>query len=353
MSFFKQVITILFLVTFVLVIFDFIELARITASKNIAILKVLEMSIYKVPTHVQKVFGFLILIAAVVTYSKLNKNSELVIMKASGISIWQIAFPSIVGAFLIGIFFTAALNPIASSLTKKYLKMDAVHLKGNASLLSISKTGLWIKQQNPDGTESIIHALRIIPSSHELMDVTFYFRNPSGAFSSRVDAASAKLLHGEWLLNNVNENSEARLNFRSDELKVPTELTFEQIQENMLTPETVSFWKLKSFISVAENSGLSVIKHRLYLYKLLVAPLFFIAAVILGMSFCVSNARHKRMNIAYFSCFATGFAIYFLSDILTALAASGALDAIVASLVPTIIMIGVGSMILLHLEEIR
>lgn len=353
LSFLKHLLTIIFLVTFILIVFDFIELARVSANKSISILKVFEMSVYKVPIHVQKIFGFLILISSVITYSKLNKGSELIVMKASGISIWQVAFPSIVAAFFVGCFFTAVLNPIASSWIKKYEKMEASYLKGHASLLSISKTGLWIKQQNEDNTETIIHALRIVSSSHELMDVTFYFRDENGAFLSRLDAESAKLSDGEWILKNVIESSEESLNVSYAERNVPTDLTFTQIQENMVMPETISFWKLSSFISVAENSGLSVIKHKLYLYKLFIAPMFFVAAVLLGMSFSISNARYKKMNVAYFICFATGFAIYFTSDILTALAASGAIDSIVASLVPTVVMTGVGAIILLHFEEIR
>src|SRR5262249_12030002 len=56
----------------------------------------------KTPQYLYYVIPLSVLLAALVTIAMLTKNSELVVMKACGISLYRVAVPMIVGAILAG-----------------------------------------------------------------------------------------------------------------------------------------------------------------------------------------------------------------------------------------------------------
>ncbi len=341
------------IVASLLFIFDFIELTRITASKNVAIGKVLIMSAQKNPMHLQKVLGFLVLLASMLTYMRMSKNNEITIFKSIGLSVYQYLIPIISCALVLGILYALVLNPLTSGLISKYLKNEASHLKGSPSLLAISKTGLWIKQIDNNGVESIIHALRIGQNNKRLHEVTFYFIDENKSFVKRIDAEAAEFEVGEWKLINAQQTSENSLNEIVKDVIIPTNITFEQIQESLVPPESLSFWKLPTFIAIAENSGLSVTKHKLYFYRLMMSPIFFISMVILGAAFSMSPPRFGKGNSMLVLALLVGFLIYFFSDLIFAFAAAGDIPIWLGSAAPSLIALVIGILVILHFEEVK
>ncbi len=340
-------------VAVVLFIFDFIELTRITTSKNVPMDKVFIMSLQKNPMHLQKVFGFLILIASMLTYIRLSKSSELVILKASGLSVYQYLISVVLCTLVVGVAYVSAVNPATSILTAKYMKNEASYLKGNPSLLAVSKTGLWVKQSNDNGEESIIHALRIGKEQRQLHEVTFYFLDSNKNFIKRLDADIAKFSDGIWQVYNARQTSEDFLNEDVGYVEIRTNITFEQIQESLISPESLSFWKLPNFISIAENSGLSAAKHKLYFYRLLISPIFFVAMILLGAAFFMMPSRLSKGNIMIISPLMIGFFIYFFSDLIFAFAASGEIPIWLGAISPTLLSLVISVLLLLHFEEIK
>lgn len=352
----KQLLLNILLVSLVvmglLFVFDFIEIARISASRNIGLDKILLMSLNKTPVHIQKVFGFLVMLSAMITVMKLSKQSELIAMRAAGFSVYKLLTPMLIVGFLVGVIFTSAINPITARLVTHYQKMEAIYLKGNPSLLSVSKTGLWMKQIDSRGVESIIHALRINKIDQQLHEVTFYFINDDTGFVKRIDAEYAVLQPNEWSLHNANITSEDSMNQKHELVKIETPITFERIQESLIPPESLSFWQLSSFINVAESSGLSVMKHKLYFYKLLIAPIFFLSMILLGTSFSLTHHRMGKINMMICGALASGFIIYFLSDIIMAFAISGTVPIWLSTIAPSAFAFGIGALLILQTEEI-
>jgi lipopolysaccharide export system permease protein len=341
-------------VAIVLFIFDFIELTRITTSRNVSMDKVFIMSLQKTPMHLQKVFGFLVLIASILMYMKLSKNNELVILKASGLSVYQYLISTVLCTLVVGIVYVTAINPITSILTAKYKKNEANYLKGNPNnLLAVSKTGLWVKQINENGEESIIHSLRIGKEHKQLHEVTFYFLDEDKNFIKRVDADIAKFSNGIWQIDNAKQTSEGSINEDIGYLEIRTNITFDQIQESLITPESLSFWKLPNFITIAESSGLSAAKHKLYFYRLLISPVFFVAMILLGAAFFMMPPRLSKGNIMIISPLMIGFFIYFFSDLIFAFAASGEIPIWLGALSPTLLSLVMAVLLLLHFEEVR
>ena len=63
---------------------------------------------------------FVVLVGTMIALTRLNRRSELIAIRASGISAWRFVAPTAVVAALIGIASTTLLNPVASHLYGVY-----------------------------------------------------------------------------------------------------------------------------------------------------------------------------------------------------------------------------------------
>lgn len=352
-NFLKYFVGVLISVSLVIFIFDFLELTRATSGKNIGVDTVMLMSAQRVLIYLQRLLGVVILISSVLTFSNLAKSSEIVVFRSIGLPSWQFIAPAAASAFVLGLVYVGIFNPITSRITSVYKKLEAQHIKNNESNMSLSKAGLWIMQTDKTDSTSILHAKRLSPATQELFDVTFYLLTKDGDFSSRIDSEAALLKDGYWEIKNAYVSDEKKLSSYQESYILPTNITFDRIQDSLVPPESLSFWQLQSYINIAESSGLSVIKHKVYFQKLLIIPLFFIVMVYLGAVFSLSPARFIKNYKKYGFVMLTGFSMFFLGDIFSALAMSGTLPIFLSMITPSFIALSIAVFFMFYYEEGR
>ena len=85
---------VLVMILSVIMLFEMVEILRRTSGRyEVSIWFVLQMAITKMPKTIEMVFPFVMMIAAMVTFWKLSKSNEFVIMRAAGVSIWGFLAP--------------------------------------------------------------------------------------------------------------------------------------------------------------------------------------------------------------------------------------------------------------------
>src|SRR5690606_6304604 len=136
--------------------------------------------------------------------------NELVIVRASGLSVWQFLGPIIGVALLIGVFHMTVINPIGAMLVSRYQVMEKQYLEVKDNTVSVSEQGLWLRQRTKDGGV-ILHAERVSMPEWRLNGVTVFFFSSKGDFLRRTDSQSAVLEPGKWTFNNVIVNEPGRL----------------------------------------------------------------------------------------------------------------------------------------------
>ncbi|MBT4889845.1 MAG: LptF/LptG family permease, partial [Rhodospirillales bacterium] len=184
----------------IVLLFDVIELLRRTHSRpNITFMIILKLALLKLPYMTQQVFPFATLFGGMLTFWRLARHQELVVTRSAGISAWQFLLPVIAVGFLLGVFQMTALNPLASTTLTHYERAEVQLFKGGRSKLEISKTGVWLRQSNPQG-QAVIRATRIITEgqSISLYDITVFLFKGTDQFHKRFDAKSASLEDGFW-----------------------------------------------------------------------------------------------------------------------------------------------------------
>lgn len=342
---------ILLSISCIILLFDVLELIRILFSRNVSLMQILQMGMLKNLNNIQKVLPFIVLLSVMVTYSRLTKSFELIAARAMGFSIWDFLRPAAAFFLILGVINVAIMNPVTVYFLKKYEKLESVILKGHASLSSLSSTGLWITQSSEENKKNILHALRVNQEEQEFFDITFYFFDEKHAFEQRLDAEKAVLVDKAWKVSNATITMSKHRTVHHDDYSVPTNLSFQKIQESVIAPEIISFWKLPNFIRIAEESGLSAMRHKLYFYKALFSPVFMVALMLLGAAFAFTLPRSNKAGKVMFLGSVAGFIIYFMSDVVFALGASGRIAPALAAAIPSVFCLSVGLYLNIHREE--
>lgn len=335
----------------IIFLIDIVELLRRGSGRaEVTFELVLQLALLKLLHMAEKVLPFATLFGGMYSFWRLTRTSELVVARASGISVWQFLFPAVITALLIGIFSVGALNPLSATLLLRFEQLEGQLLKGNSDLLSVSETGLWLRQADPRG-ESVIHAERMASENMVLSSVTVYSFDAQNRFARRLDAADAKLEKGAWQLRDVlvtapNVTSRQQANY-----KLATDWTPNKIQDSFSPPETLSFWRLPGFIELLEKAGFTTSRHRVHWYSLLAMPVMLAAMVMIAAMFSLRMARRGGVALLIGSGIMFSFFIFFLSDVILAMGLSGTIPPFLAAITPAAVTTLIGVSVLLHIED--
>lgn len=331
---------------------DFVELLRRAASKpNATFSVVLDMSLLKLPFLAEHMVVFSVLFGALIAFMRLARSREMVVIRSAGMSAWQFLTPVIALAFAVGVAKLTILNPIAAATLAKYEQMDGKYLKGRTSLLAVSPSGVWLRQNDPDGP-SVVHARQVTAGEMEMIDFIIFLYDPQGRFVGRIDAARARLESGQWHLFEAWLTGPDRPARFEPEYTVRTDLTLTKIQESFAAPGSVAFWDLPRFIRLVENAGFSGLKHRIHFNALLADPLLMCAMVIFAAAFSIRlNLRRGGAAVMAAGALGTVVLLYFMSDVVYALGASASIPVALAGWSPAGASLLVGTSLLLYAEE--
>jgi lipopolysaccharide export system permease protein len=341
------------LVSLLIYIGNFVELTRRAAIRESVSLGTLsKMAGLQLPQTAEEVLPFAVLLGALLALWRMTRSQELIVARAAGISVWQFLTPSIVIAFLIGTFGVTVFNPVASKMQAAYQKLEAHLLRGQTDEFALASSGLWLRQSSPDGTQAVVHALSLTRPGTHLTGVSIFFFRGTDHLVRRLDAATADLEDGIWQVRDAYEWRVERDQIEHfGELTVPTNLTSQKIEESFAAPETMSFWALPGFISLLEKSGFPAHRHRLYFDSLLARPFLLCAMVLIAATFSLRMQRRGGTAIMLVGGIATGFMLWFLSEVVGALGSSGAIPIELAAWSPAGISTLLGATFLLHLED--
>ncbi len=339
---------------FLIFMVDTVELLRRSASKpDVGLNLVFTMALLKLPNVSETALPFAVLFGAIWTFVRLTRSNELVIARASGVSVWQFIAPALAIALIGGTILVTVYNPIASTMVARYEQLESRYLRGYTSLLAVKSTGFWLRQGSGNN-QSIIHAETVAHVSDETLSLenvlVFQYKNQDD-YVSRIDAQSADLHNGYWLLKGAVRSLSGAAPEPLGEYKLPTEMDPDQIRESFASPETLSFWDLPRFISITEAAGFSALPHRLHWQTLLATPLLLAAMVLIAATFSLRITRLGGVPQLAAAGIMTGFLLYFLADVSGALGISGIIPVALAAWAPTLIATFLGTAMLFHLED--
>ena len=296
------------------------------------------------------------ILATLTLFLSLARSNELVVTRASGRSGLYALVAPVVTALLIGVFAVAVVNPIVAATSRQYEALANRYARGNASVLSINREGLWLRQGGASG-QTVIRSARSNLDGTVLYDVSFMDFAPDGGPMSRIEAAEATLTPGAWALRDAkrwrftpgtNPEREAQ---RMDSMLLPTELTREQIRDSFGTPSAISIWQLQGFIDQLSRAGFSARAHRMWFQREMAMPLMMAAMVMVGAAFTMRHTRLGRTGMMVLAALLAGFALFFLRNFAQVLGENGNIPVTLAAWSPPVAAALLSIGLLLHLED--
>lgn len=281
--------------------FDLIQELDSLGRGNYNINNMLLFVFLSIPGHVYEVVPVAVLIGMMVSLGSLSKGSELIVMRVSGQSIFNIGLSLLkVGLlFTLLTFFVGELITPISEKTAQRMRIQAT----DAVVAQDFKSGLWVKDN-----KSFVNVETVLPNA-SLLNLNIYEFDDNFKLNTISNAKQANYLNSQWKLSEV---VQTRFNIGDNNGKKTIETSFfdkanwesairpELLNVLMVSPEKMSAWNLYSFINHLANNKQKTTRYDVALWSKLIYPLACAVMVILALPFGFLQQRSSSASSKIF-----------------------------------------------------
>lgn len=336
-----------------IMLIDFVEISRGVGSHvDLSGARILGLMLLKSPQVIIQLLPFVFLFGTLAAFVGLNRRSELIAMRAAGVSAWRFVLPAAGAALVFGIITVTALGPLAASADGLFQR-ERARLSGSAAGADAERS-IWIREGD-DTRQMVVRAERQDRANARLLDVTFFIYTNDGdgmrTFSERIDADSASLSNGSWRLVNAVGAEIGQRAVRYATLDLPSSLADEEAFERFARPQATSFWSLQAQIRRVEAAGFSSTAYQLRLQQLLATPLMFAAMSILAAAFSLRLMRLGDLAKMSVAAVVLGFGFFFVNQAASAFGSAAVIPPGLAAWLPPILTALAAFTLLFYTED--
>lgn len=351
MRFLTAIFAVFALCTVLIFMIDFVEMLR-QAGKygSVPAWMLAWITMLRLPAYTEILLPFAVLVGSIGALLMLARKSELAVMRAGGMSVWQFLRPGVTVALLLGIFSSLAFNPLAASARDRAERLYSEAFGRESTTLGKGSKEPWLRQDGVDG-QSILSAASASRRGTQLTSVTAFVYDKKGSFAERIDAKQAKLEEGFWVLQDAVVSGIGREPEFFESYMLSTHLSPERAADAFGSVISVSFWELPDLIYVAEKSGLSTAHLRTQYELLLTRPVLCIAMVFLAATVSLRSFRSGGIQTMVVTGMVGGFGFFLFAEISRQAGTAGLAPAWAAVWVPVLLAILCSVTVLLHQED--
>jgi LPS export ABC transporter permease LptF/LPS export ABC transporter permease LptG len=255
------------------------------------------------PSMIYTITPLAVLIAVLVTFGVLNRNSEIVAMKATGISLYRLMIPviSISAILAVALFLFDDYYLPAANRRQEFLRST---IKGRPPQTFLHPEEKWMFGQSGQGEAAHIFYYQFFDRDDDaFVNLSVFEFNPSTfALSRRIFASRAvwdekskawNFLNG-WA-RNTEDNKREYVEFKNT--------TFSEIHEDPgyfkkenLQSQEMNFQQLRTYIRDLRQSGFDTMRLRVALWHKLAYPMISIIMALLAIPFALSMGRRGSLT---------------------------------------------------------
>ncbi|MBS0352179.1 MAG: LPS export ABC transporter permease LptG [Proteobacteria bacterium] len=289
----------------------------------------------QMPSDLYQLFPIAGFIGSLIGLGRLASTSELIIMRAAGVSVARIAWSVVKAALLMLIFITVIGEWWAPTL--QYQAVQLKEKKMHRKLNPWSTEALWLHQGN------IFAYIGKVSSGAVVDDVARFDFDSQGRLTSSTTAKKAILQNGMWQLKQV-----AMTKFTESQATVihydsfPLGFTFEPEllrQKNQLEPAQQTITQLWNNIRYRKQAGLLASELQSAFWSRLLQPLTTVVMICLGVPFIFGSLRSASMGARILLGIIVGFAFYMLNQFIGPIALVYQWPAWIAGALPMIVFL--------------
>jgi lipopolysaccharide export system permease protein len=340
-------------ISFIIALINFVELSRTvgTRARDSSVLDLFGLALLQSPAVILLVLPFAFLFGVLFAYMNLNRRSELIAMRAAGVSAWRFILPAAMAAAVIGLITVTTLHPVASLLNAEFQRKQAQMMENYLP----TPPKAFFTRQGDGQNEIVIRAGSRMGPGVRLKDVTLlvYRREADGGlrFTRRIDADEARLRNGQFSLIGVRSATPGALGVRFSTVSVPSTLNMTAALERFAAPDAVPFWDLPMTIVRTERAGFSATGYRLQFHQLLATPLMFAGMSVLAAAFSLGLLRLGGLAALAGSGVTLGFVFFFMNQLCTSLGRAAVMPPMLAAWTPPALALLAGFTLLCYTED--
>ncbi len=302
----------------------------------------------RAPQLVSRFLPYSVLLATLITLVTLNQNSEVVAMKAAGLSAHQVLAPLLLTAAMIALVSFAFNERIVTRANASLKVWEAVDY-GDIP----RETGVRANIYLTDG-DNILTAAALSGSGEAitLTDVTWYERAPSGLILEQVRSPRATYAAPGWQLQDpVRFDVGAAQTTKLATLVVGETLTPERIDVQSVDPDGQGFFELSQTIDAFEVLGRRTSEMRAKWWHRIAGPLSALLMPLLGSIAAFGLARSGQLFVRAIIGMALGFAYFVVDNAALAMGSFGGYPPFLAAWAPFALFLLLGETVLIRTEE--
>ena len=302
----------------------------------------------RVPLLIQRFLPYSVLLATIITLVTLNQNSEVIAMKASGLSAHQVLAPLILTALIVAI--------ASFGFNERIVTRSAAEL----NVWEKSEFGALPTAEKASGIVYLVDGPDILTArSYEgggpaptLRDVTFYRRSPSGEITQQIDATIALRGREGWAMQ-----SPRVLTVGTASVSEPTEvivapgITPQQIELATVDAAAQPFWQLDDSIAAYRAAGRDSDELEANYWHKISGPLSAVLMSLLGAVAGFGLARSGQLFVRAMIGMALGFAYFVIDNAALAMGNFGGYPPFLAAWAPFFLFLLIGETVLVRTEE--
>jgi lipopolysaccharide export system permease protein len=328
--------------------FNFLAELNSVGTVNYSILEAFKYIILQLPEVAYDQVSAVILLGCVLGMGHLATTGQLIILRASGISILKLTWLTLKNAIIFFIILTMIGELVAPTLTK-YAENERSNALGQNSVSS-SKDGFWIK----DG-DNFINVKNNVDGS-VFNDITFIEVNNNSNKIKRVIESKSAIFDGQNInMDLTNIFSVDSSNLLDDiDLKernlYKKRVAFDQdlIDSLEKEPKDLTTFTILKQIQFLKDNKLRAEVFEVELYKRLVKPITLVAMVLLAMLFIFGSTRDATLGRKIFFGVAIGLSFELISRIGGAMALSFDFNPLLTTFVPAIAIMIIATTVLIN-----
>lgn len=300
----------------------------------------------QMPARAYLLLPLAVLIGALLTLAKLSGDSELAVIKTSGVSTGRI-----IGILLkFGCIFAIATAFLGEWLAPE-LSRRADMMKATAEIGQVRTTGngIWIKQNN-----SMMHVAEMLPDG-TLSGIKIWQYDRHFKLEKATIADKAQVLPDHWLLHNVRSSEILPERVHTEQhaqLPLPNSINRQMLNVLLVYPEQMSARALGSYIGYLEDNRQQTQAYRIAFWNKIAYPVATVVMAIVALAFTPQGGRQQNIGLKLVGGIALGLLFHFSGQFLGHTGKLYGMPAPVSAFLPTIVFLA-GAVYLIRKQEKR
>jgi lipopolysaccharide export system permease protein len=302
----------------------------------------------RIPQLIARFLPYSVLLATIITLATLNQNSEVIAMKAAGLSAHQVLAPLILTALVVAIANIAFNERVVTRATAALDAWEAVEF-GSIPRDSDVRSNIYLSE----GSDILLASMLSGRGKAMVMEnVTHYRRDVTGAVVEQIRAPRATYADPGWRLENP-----VRFDVKTSEtvalpsVTVANQIAPEQIAISKVDPDAQSLFELSGSIEGMRAAGRRTSELEAAWWHKISGPLAAVLMPLLGAVAAFGLARSGQLLIRAVLGMALGFAYFVVDNAALAIGNFGGYSPLVAAWAPFILFALVGETVLIRTEE--